>query len=388
MPSISFILFHSGARIQSPCNRQCPLSYYASKYGNMPYSASNSSIGSGGINSPSPIPGGGAFRFNQSQNTYRSPMSSPPRTKRDVPPRLPSKKQRSQSLTPAQQQQSQIQRIINVSSNDKYNSIDGLQHHQQRNKGDENQEPNGQMFRSIENVDEKATSADGIIISNGNHMSHSTSGLKFASNSLPRHTEPSPNPKNRAPVPPRTSSLNRNGSTSSLNVDKTPNSEELPPPKPVKDRGGKDDPIQRVASYHPSGSDSGNGSGDSAQSSTTGEEINQNRCGVIIKNPRFIPNSLSSVTLKSFADIDPHTAEETFRTMEIPYIEQISQFDMENFHTVLLPCSEFKPLDTGTLTTFRMMISENSPRVIATHITRVDIKHILGTTKRIKFERK
>lgn len=371
LPLFSSSNLCTGARIQSPYNRLCPLSYYASKYGHLPYSASNSSIGSGGVNSPSPVPGSaGAFRFNQSQNTYRSPMSSPPRTKRDVPPRLPSKKQRSQSLTPAQhQQQSQLQRIISVSS-DKYNSADGLI---VLRKGDENQEPNGQMI-----CDEQPTSGDGIV--NGNHsMSRSTGGLKFATNSLPR-TEPSANPKNRAPVPPRTSSLNRNGSNSSLNSrsDKTPNSEEMPPPKPVKDRG-KDDPVQRVASYHASGSDSGNGSGDSAQSSTTGEEIVQNRCsGVIIKNPRFIPNSLSSVTLKSFAEIDPHAAEEAFRLMEIPYVEQISQFDMENFHTVLLPCSEFRPLDTGTLTTFRMMISENSPRVIATHITRVDIRHILG----------
>jgi SH2 domain-containing protein 3C len=333
----------------------------------MPYSASNSSIGSA-VNSPSPIPGGGAFRFNQSQNTYRSPMSSPPRTKRDVPPRLPSKKQRSQSLTPSQQQQSQLQRIINVPC-DKYNSVDGL-----TRKGDENQEPNGQMImRSME--DEKATSGDGIVNGN-NSMSRSTGGLKFATNSLPR-SEPSANPKNRAPVPVRTSSLSRNStSNTSLNIDKTPNSEDAPPPKPNKDRG-KDDPVQRVASYHASGSDSGNGSGDSAQSSTTGEEIIQNR-GVIIKNPRFMPNSLSSVTLKSFVDIDPVAAEEAFRTMEIPYIEQISEFDMENFHTVLLPCSEFKPLDGGTLATFRMMISESSPRVIATHITRVDIKHILG----------
>lgn len=365
------MLFLSGARIQSPCNRQWPLSYYASKYGHIPYSASNSSIGSG-VNSPSPVPAG-AFRFNQTQNTYRSPMSSPPRTKRDVPPRLPSKKQRSQSLTPAQQQQSQIQRIINV-SNDKYNSADGIVDGivVLRNC-DENQEPNGQMMRSIDD-EEKSTSADGIVNGNHNSMSHSTGGF----NSLSR-SELSGNPKNKAPVPPRTSSLNRNSSNSSLSVDKTPNSEEAPPPKPLKDRG-KDDPVQRVASYHASGSDSGNGSGDSAQSSTTGEEIiTQNRCGgVIIKNPRFMQNSLSSVTLKSFADIDPVAAEEAFRCMEIPYIQQISQYDMDNFHTVLLPCSEFRPLDTGTLTTFRMMISENSPRVIATHITRVDIMHILG----------
>ncbi|KAG5677054.1 hypothetical protein PVAND_006838 [Polypedilum vanderplanki] len=385
----------SGARIQTPCNRLYPLSYYASKYGNLPYSASNSSIGSSIMNSPSPVPSNSAFRFNQS-NTYRSPMSSPPRTKRDIPPRLPSKKQRSQSLTPVQQPQAQ--RII--TSSDKYNSGDGIiqngaelpshmKHIMQIEKcnsvdgiaknGDENQEPNGQvMMRSI---DEKPTSADGII--NGNHtMSKSTGNIitdfKFTSHSLPRGQ--SQNPKNRAPVPPRTSSLSRDTSTISLNKTETDEA----PPKPNKERG-KDDPVHRVASYHASGSDSGNGSGDSVQSSTTGEEIVQNR-GVVIKNPRFIPNSLSSVTLKSYADIDPIAAEEAFRTMEIPYIEQISHFDMENFHTVLLPCSEFRPLDTGTLNTFRMMISETSPRIIALIITRVDIKLILGEIDELKKE--
>lgn len=256
-----------------------------------------------------------------------------------------------------------------MSSTDKYNNSVSVDELTSMRKGDENQEPNGQMICPSD--EEKATSADGII--NGNHsLSRSSSGLRFSSNSLSRG-EISPNPKNRAPVPPRTSSLQRNTSIKF----ETPNKEEFAPPKPIKDRG-KDDPIQRVASYHASGSDSGNGSGDSAQSSTTGEEINQNRCGVVIKNPRFMPNSLSSVTLKSFVDIDPIAAEEAFRSMEIPYIEQISQFDMENFHTVLLPCNDFKPLDGGTLATFRMMISETSPRVIANHITRVDIRHILG----------
>lgn len=309
-------------------------------------------------------------------------MSSPPRTKRDIPPRLPSKKQRSQSLTPSQ---SQAQRILN---NEKCNSGDGIvqngevtisykQHmmHIEKctsvdeilNNGDENQEPNGQ-------TDQKQLSADGVI--NANHTISKSTGnivkdLRFTSNSLPRN----PLAINGRQVPPRASSLSRDTSNSSL---KTPNSDEAPPPKPVKDRG-KDDPIQRVASYHASGSDSGNGSGDSAQSLTTGEEIMQNRCtGVVIKNPRFMPTSISSVTLKSYADIDPVAAEESLKSMEIPYIEQISHFDMDNFHTVLLPCSDFKPLDSGTLTTFRMMISETSPRIIAVTMTRVDIKLILG----------
>lgn len=354
----------------------------------MPYSASNSSLGSG-INSPSPIPGsGGAFRFNsynQSNNTYRSPMSSPPRTKRDVPPRLPSKKQRSQSLTPVQPPQAQ--RIL---SSEKYMSADGVigpevPPHVKRlmqiekctsvdGISNENKEPNGQTT-----VDEKATSADGVI--NGNHL---RSSAKFLTSSLPRGQNTGPR------VSVRTSSLSRDTSDTSLSrcvENKTPENEDGAPPKPIKERN-KDElgPVNRVASYHASGSDSGNGSGDSAQSSATGEEVQLNRGGVVIKNPRFIPNSLSSVTLKSFADIDPIAAEEALRAMDIPVIEQTPKFDLELFHTVLLPYNDFRPLDSGTLSTFRMMISETSPRIIANHMTRVDIKLILGEVDDIRKE--
>lgn len=385
----------AGARIQNPCNRLCPLSYYASKYG-ISYSASNSSIGSA-MNSPSPIPGTGAFRFNSynQTNTYRSPMSSPPRTKRDVPPRLPSKKQRSQSLTPVQPPQTQ--RIL---SNEKYNSADGviqngseLPPHVRRlmqiekctsvdGISNENKEPNGQTMSKV--VDEKATSADGII--NGTHsMSKSVGAKQFSSNSLPRG--PGINVRQ---VPVRTSSLIRDTSVNSLTPcveNKTNENEDGAPPKPVKERN-KDElgPVNRVASYHASGSDSGNGSGDSAQSSATGEEVQQNRGGVVIKNPRYIPNSLSSVTLKSFADIDPVAAEEALRAMDIPLIEQTPKFDLELFHTVLLPYCDFRPLDSGTLATFRMMIGETSPRIIANHMTRVDIKLILGDIEEPKRE--
>lgn len=349
------------------------------------------------MNSPSPIPGTGAFRFNSynQTNTYRSPMSSPPRTKRDVPPRLPSKKQRSQSLTPVQPPQTQ--RIL---SNEKYSSADGviqngseLPPHVRRlmqiekctsvdGISNENKEPNGQTMSKV--VDEKATSADGII--NGTHsMSKSVGAKQFSSNSLPRG--PGINVRQ---VPVRTSSLIRDTSVNSLTPcveNKTNENEDGAPPKPVKERN-KDElgPVNRVASYHASGSDSGNGSGDSAQSSATGEEVQQNRGGVVIKNPRYIPNSLSSVTLKSFADIDPVAAEEALRAMDIPLIEQTPKFDLELFHTVLLPYCDFRPLDSGTLATFRMMIGETSPRIIANHMTRVDIKLILGDIEEPKRE--
>lgn len=247
-----------GARISSPCNRLCPLSYYTSKYGlGLSYSASNSSIGSG-INSPSPVPtGAGAFRFNSNNqtNTYRSPMSSPPRTKRDVPPRLPSKKQRSQSLTPVQPQ---TQRILN--SNEKYQSADGVIHgpevppHVKRlmqiekcesvdgisRRSDENKEPNGQNI-----FEETSTSADGIISGNNSNPT------KFTSHSLPRGQVS----KNGMQLHSRTSSLSRDASNHSLSPcveNKTPENEHHPPPKPLKDRNKEEvGHVNRVASYHP-----------------------------------------------------------------------------------------------------------------------------------------
>lgn len=59
-------------------------------------------------------------------NSYRSPMSSPPRTKRDTPPRLPSKKQRSQSLTPIQPGQTMTVCAVSRFAHEQYCSADGV----------------------------------------------------------------------------------------------------------------------------------------------------------------------------------------------------------------------------------------------------------------------
>lgn len=352
-------------------------------------------------------------RFNpytqQNSNTYRSPMSSPPRVKRETPPRLPSKKQRSQSLTPVQPGQAQrtntntnpekycsadgvirgncsevtnpshLRRIL---KNEKCNSADGV-----INKNAHQQNTGGSNTNMSRSIDEKSTSADGVIHhSEGSQtMSRSTGdimkGLRFSTQSLSRTQET----RRGSGVSSRNSSLTRDVSDNSLSPcleknnlnENDENKAPSPPPKPNR-KEDQQGPVQRVASYHASGSDSGNGSGDSAQSSATGEDLNQHRGGVIIKNPRFIPNSLSSVTLKSFVDIDPVAVEESLMAMDIPVMEQITKFDLENFHTLLLPFIDYKPLDSGTLSTFKMMISETSPRVIANHMTRVDIRLILG----------
>lgn len=147
--------------------------------------------------------------------------------------------------------------------------------------------------------------------------------------------------------------------------------------------------LNRVVSYHASGSDSGNGSGDSAQSSAANDSLieamqQQPQRGVIIRNPRFLSNSASSTTLKSFADIDYATIESTLLAMEFPEIDQSTKFDLENFHTLLLPATENKPLDNEALNTFRIMFSETAARVIATHMSRIDIKLILGDINKME----
>lgn len=185
----------------------------------------------------------------------------------------------------------------------------------------------------------------------------------------------------------RTSSFNRDSSDPSLSpcmeqrhFQEEDENSPSPPPKPSRTQSQQEQGLKhRITSYHASGSDSGNGSGDSAQSSAAGDALDpiQHR-GVVIKNPKYITNSASSQTLKNFVEVDPIAVEEILHTMEIPIIEQISKFDLENFNTLLLPSIENKPLDNGALNTFRMMLSETGPRVIAHHLTRVDIKLILG----------
>lgn len=149
--------------------------------------------------------------------------------------------------------------------------------------------------------------------------------------------------------------------------------------------------LNRIVSYHASGSDSGNGSGDSAQSSAANDSLidgmiqqQQPQRGVVIRNPRLLSTSASSTTLKSYSDFDYATIESTLLAMEFPEMEQSSKFDLENFHTLLLPTIENKPLDNEAMNTFRIMFSETAARVIANHMSRIDIKLILGDIDKVE----
>lgn len=138
--------------------------------------------------------------------------------------------------------------------------------------------------------------------------------------------------------------------------------------------------LQRVASYHASGSDSGNGSGDSAQSSAAGDPIEPSHKmpGVIIKNPRYnLAASESTATLKNL-DFDYVAAEERLMQIVQPELNLVSKFDLENFVTLLLPAVENKPLDNNALRSVRITLHETAPRILANHLTRVDFDIIFG----------
>ncbi|XP_028134652.1 breast cancer anti-estrogen resistance protein 3 homolog isoform X2 [Diabrotica virgifera virgifera] len=345
----------SGARIQIPRNRMYPLSFYASKYPT-PLLQSR-------LTSPASTPVGHQYRHSPLQ-PYR-PSNSPTRPSRDGAPRLPSKKQRSQSLTPSE---------VNRISQEKCNSADGVI-----------QSP--LMTRSA--------GADTI---NHNH--------RFSSHSLPR------NPHNKLSLSCSANTLGRD-CRNRMNSDNTlsPCSErrfisgndlglaDSPPPKPSRvpclvRTESKDSDVtegrysidgithgglQRVTSYHASGSDSGNGSGDSAMSSVTDTGEVPKSGGVVIKNPRYnMSTSESSTTLKNF-EIDWMAAEEKLSQIELPECDLSSRFDLENFQTLLLPVHENKPLDAQALRRIKMTLFESGPRILANHLTRTDLDLIFGT---------
>ena len=293
------------------------------------------------------------FRYNPLQGHKPSP--SPSRISKDSPPKLPSKKQRSQSLTPSE---------VNRISQEKCNSADGMI-----------QSPLMTRSTGLDNT------------------------TKFCS--LPRTS------CNRLSISPSSVTLGRlNRTMSGVSCDPSFVEDdnclsESPPPKPSrlpsipKDSDIMDGKqidgttflqhgtLQRVTSYHASGSDSGNGSGDSAMSSAAGDTVepNHKNSGVIIKNPRYnLSTSESTATLKNL-DFDYVAAEQELLRLEIPELDFCSRFDLDNFHTILLPVDENKPLDGKTLNGIKLILRESGSRILANHLTRSDLDLIFGSDK-------
>uniref|UniRef100_A0A1A9W862 SH2 domain-containing protein n=1 Tax=Glossina brevipalpis TaxID=37001 RepID=A0A1A9W862_9MUSC len=449
----------SGACIQYPCNRTYPLSFYGHKImGNQLHTQMLAGLrGPSPLNSP--LSNNAVFRFSSvigsplqhqqslsvcnGQTMEQSPESSgssPPRGKLKPVPRLPSKKQRTPSLTPAQ-----AVAVSNIKNMDAGNQGEGFLKNQGNNDKSGgvvivsgsltniNLNPNN-GFRGDSRRFSKYDRGDTVCSSHNETQLHAhleslhlygkippngfqtiarctaTSDIidhhsKFTTHSLPRPTSNTfRNNLNRKTGLGRDLSLDcHNNLFCSLEFNEIPELPEKPPsppPKPNRNNINIGSLPRRekelitleqqyalhraglVGLYQLSGSDSGNGSGDSIQGDNNEFIVHR---GVVIKNPRFMSNSVSSTTLKSLTEFDSISAEEQLFTLAVPEFKAvrlslicwISKFDVENFSTLLLPSVENKPLDGDALNTFKIMLLETGPKMLAEHITRIDISLLI-----------
>lgn len=131
-----------------------------------------------------------------------------------------------------------------------------------------------------------------------------------------------------------------------------------PPPKPPKNQPHR----PSKSHFHTSGgSDSGNGSGDSEF------EAQQHLIKGVVIRSHHVQDPLG-------ADFDygKWEALEARLIESAPIYEISSAFALEEFKTVMLPPCEHKPLDATTLRAVLDMLQETAPRLVASHITKVD----------------
>ncbi|XP_038216402.1 breast cancer anti-estrogen resistance protein 3 homolog [Zerene cesonia] len=147
-----------------------------------------------------------------------------------------------------------------------------------------------------------------------------------------------------------------------------------PPAKPARYDGPKADErrleLQRL--YHVSGSDSGNGSGDSTQSSAHSDP-NKSRVES--------DYNLTTPTLKQQFDYDL-TEAKLLQMENLDYTVE-SRINLENFQSQIIPPSLNKPLESETLHTIKLLLRTSGPRILANHLTKIDLLFLLDEAVQI-----
>ncbi|VVC89117.1 unnamed protein product [Leptidea sinapis] len=148
-----------------------------------------------------------------------------------------------------------------------------------------------------------------------------------------------------------------------------------PPAKPARYDGPKADDrrleLQRL--YHVSGSDSGNGSGDSTQSSAHSDP---NKCRI------ESDYNLTTPTLKQHFDYDLIEA----KLLQLENLDYIvaKRINLENFQSQIILPNLTKPLESETLHTIKLLLRTSGPRILANHLTKIDLQFLLD--EEIQFE--
>ncbi|XP_076670326.1 breast cancer anti-estrogen resistance protein 3 homolog isoform X2 [Andrena cerasifolii] len=127
--------------------------------------------------------------------------------------------------------------------------------------------------------------------------------------------------------------------------------------------------------YQASGSDSGNGSGDSEfETNNSGGTSNPSSSvpikGVVIRSHYTISNDGTNGNNGNEYEL---SAEEQL-VVAAPSLEITTALDIEGFTTLLLPTGDHRPLDPTALRGVSGMLHDSAPRVLASHLTKIDLE--------------
>uniref|UniRef100_A0A6A7G3D2 SH2 domain-containing protein 3C-like n=2 Tax=Hirondellea gigas TaxID=1518452 RepID=A0A6A7G3D2_9CRUS len=246
------------------------------------------------------------------------------------------------------------------------------------------QRANRPVVDGVISAEERSSSSDGII----GHKNKALKDLSSSTQSLPRRihapvAEPSPEGVKPPPKPSRVPSFKVKARKPAVHItdriyaeiDEKEEHEENTDQKPAGEHQGspggssstgsvdQNPRFSRISEvYQPSGSDSGNGSGDSIQTTASDARNRDSQGSLVDENAPLEEDSL--------------TEEPPLFTL--PDLEPSSCYNLDAFSTFLLPHAENPPLDSTALNGVRNTIMETGSRIIAAHLTYTDLEVLNG----------
>ncbi|XP_076064834.1 breast cancer anti-estrogen resistance protein 3 homolog isoform X6 [Oratosquilla oratoria] len=390
----------SGARISTPITRTAPLSFYASKYAAQTAQtfthgtltrpttkiAQESTPRSSQLGGPLPHQHSYSGPVGVSCTIIRSPAHSPPRMRRDTIPQLPTKTRNSRlaesfSLDGA---------AGSPRPDDKSNSSDGVIG--QRHTIDCGKITSHSLPRKINTRHMSLPSTEIHPLTPSEEVETPTKQSKEEedlSNQPPPKPSRVPSFKVKAKKPQENIYMNRvyaeideedeeekdmcdlkdNKITSTNKEHEVEVDGSDPETSSIATDNNSNPRHSRISEvYQPSGSDSGNGSGDSVQTSASDA-----RKSMDSRDSQVSFGDGSSVQFE-----EDSLVEEEPVLLSLPNIHPETAFDLEDFNTLLLPAIENRPLDATALKGIKNILIESGSRILAAHLTRADLTLLCG----------
>ncbi|XP_069999873.1 breast cancer anti-estrogen resistance protein 3 homolog isoform X3 [Penaeus vannamei] len=386
------ITISSGARITTPINRTQPLSFYASKYAAQTAHTFAHGTLSRPINrssEPTPRSGGLPGSTLRHQHSYsgpvavgctvvRSPAHSPPRMRRDTAPILPMKtRSSSTSRPPDDPPEGGTERSV---SND---GVIGPRPSVVQSKFSSVSLPRKMTTKAFTVASEHPST---ILVDPGQDENVITEKKEELAHQPPPKPSRVPSFKVKPKKPPQTitneriyAEIDERDEDESKDLKKHIPADDLV--TPTETERGKTESTTTLTDtasnprysrlsemYQPSGSDSGNGSGDSVQTSASDA-----RKSFYSRDSQASFGDSGSVQLE-----EDSMVEEEPVLYSLPDVLPTTAFDLENFNTLLLNSLENKPLDSTALKGVKNTLLESGSRILAAHLTRADLELLNG----------